>query len=331
MKTIAAQDKEPGTQQFADFFFVTNNQVMVKSAAKAYREYPTIVNRLKESGIVYENTPQCYAAMDNKFARSRVGIGESSNLAQLAMTYYWTTGDERYYDVFVIMSVLAQIIIDGCKREYEVSGVDEIKRIKKLHFMQEYQGNDFPEFMLNTRKIATTKNGKPRNYEDIKIDRKKLRDRINEDLYCPMNVLIHDLEDIKSMKHIVLIPTKNFFVKLNGKANNKQMGKIASMVEQYAYEVYLAVSSDDEEEWKEAYRLTDELIENINRIRISNKKTINRLIEIALGFTNRQKSLALLKMMYKTNKKVFLESFKTKKSEFFSDDPQKSQKISTKN
>ena len=53
--------------------------------------------------------------MDNKFAKSRIGIGESSNLAQLAMTYYWTNPSRELYDNFVILSVLAQVIIDGCK------------------------------------------------------------------------------------------------------------------------------------------------------------------------------------------------------------------------
>ena len=45
--------------------------------------------------------------MDNKFAKSRLGIGWSSNLAQLAMSYYWTERDEDLYNNFVILSVVA--------------------------------------------------------------------------------------------------------------------------------------------------------------------------------------------------------------------------------
>ena len=72
--------------------------------------------------------------MDNKFALSRRGIGESSNLAQLALTYYWTSPNRELHDNFVILSVLAQVIIDGCKREYEVDALSEIERIKNaLH------------------------------------------------------------------------------------------------------------------------------------------------------------------------------------------------------
>ena len=67
---------------------------MVKCAKRCYDEFPTIVNQLKESSITYENTKFAYSQMDNKFAKSRLGIGWSSNLAQLAMSYYWTEQDE---------------------------------------------------------------------------------------------------------------------------------------------------------------------------------------------------------------------------------------------
>ena len=69
---------------------VTNQKEIVKCAKICYEQYPTIVNALKESSIVYGNSKSDYAIMDNKFSSSKMGIGWSSNLAQLAMTYYWT-------------------------------------------------------------------------------------------------------------------------------------------------------------------------------------------------------------------------------------------------
>ena len=77
------------------------------------------MNDLQESGIYYNNTPKDYAKMDNTLANSKLGIGWSSNLAQLALSYYYTKIYEGYnedtdldtkqlYDVFVILSVLAQ-------------------------------------------------------------------------------------------------------------------------------------------------------------------------------------------------------------------------------
>lgn len=89
---------------------------MVKCAAYCYEHYPTIVNDLKESGVVYKNNKSEYARMDNTFSKSRIGIGYSSNLAQLAMTYYWSELQsdnpdskrlDELSDNFVILSVLA--------------------------------------------------------------------------------------------------------------------------------------------------------------------------------------------------------------------------------
>lgn len=179
--------------------------------------------------------------------------------------------------------------------------------------MRSYQGCDFPEFMLNTRKVPLTKNGKFRDYDDVKKDKAKLRSRINDDLYCPMNVLIHDLENIKSMKHIMQIPVKNFFVKVEGKANNKQMGKIASLVEAYAYDMFFCLRDCDDDKLTLASSLTDELIDKIHKIKITNRKTINRLIEIALGLTSRPKQINMLKILYLSDKKKFLENFTSEK------------------
>lgn len=138
------QDRMNGEDFDSDFNLVTDQGVMVDYAAICYKEYYTIVNNLKESGITYSNTKTDYAKMDNKFSKSRMGIGYSSNLAQLAMTYYWTELQkenpnkiklQKLYDNFVVLSVLAQVVIDGCKREYEIDATKEIDRISKMECM----------------------------------------------------------------------------------------------------------------------------------------------------------------------------------------------------
>ena len=68
------QDRMNGEDFDSDFNLVTNNPVMVKYAEICYRDFPTIVNALKESGITYKNTMLEYARMDNKFSKSRIGI-----------------------------------------------------------------------------------------------------------------------------------------------------------------------------------------------------------------------------------------------------------------
>jgi len=88
---------------------------MVKGSKIAYRDFPTVVNAIPESGLTYDNTPDSYALMDNRFAKSQRAIGESSNLAMLAVTYYLTNianninneQTKQLYDISVILAVLA--------------------------------------------------------------------------------------------------------------------------------------------------------------------------------------------------------------------------------
>lgn len=320
------QDRANGCDFDSDFFFVTNNDVMVRSAQIAYKKYPTIVNKLKESGLTYKNTLKEYARMDNKFAKSRIGIGESSNLAQLAMTYYWTEPTKELYDNFVILSVLAQVIIDGCKREYEIDALDEIKRIKRMECMNRYReyvdedGNtkkqkiDFPEFMRFTRTISYTKNGKELERSEIDKQVNKLNSRISSYYICPMNALQIVLNEIKPISSKNSIPTKEFIVKVSGKANQRQMDKIII----YAKELELLskdnMSDDDIIAYTQRF---DEILKELRKMKITNPKTMSRLIEIALD-TNRigQKkgcsryTRNLLNLLYRMDKDAFLQNFR---------------------
>ncbi len=320
------QDRANGCDFDSDFFFVTNNDVMVRSAQIAYKKYPTIVNKLKESGLTYKNTLKEYARMDNKFAKSRIGIGESSNLAQLAMTYYWTEPTKELYDNFVILSVLAQVIIDGCKREYEVDALDEIKRIKRMECMNRYReyvdedGNtkkqkiDFPEFMRFTRTISYTKNGKELERSEIDKQVNKLNSRISSYYICPMNALQIVLNEIKPISSKNSIPTKEFIVKVSGKANQKQMDKIMN----YAKELELLSKDDMSDDDILAYtQRFDEILKDLRKMKIKNPKTMNRLIEIALNTSNMGKSKVytrytrnLLNLLYRMDKDAFLQNFR---------------------
>jgi hypothetical protein len=84
------QSRMNGEDFDSDFNFVSNHPTLVKAAKICYEEYPTIVNSLEESGLAYNNTMADYARMDNMMAHSQLGIGWSSNAAQLCMSYFWT-------------------------------------------------------------------------------------------------------------------------------------------------------------------------------------------------------------------------------------------------
>lgn len=329
------QDRANGCDFDSDFFFTTNHPVMVKCARKAYEEYPTIVNKLKESGITYENTMLAYAEMDNKFAKSRLGIGESSNLAQLAMTYYWTQESKDLYDNFVILSVLAQVIIDGCKREYEVDGVTEIERIKKLDCMQrsktitDKKGKtkkvlcDYPLFMKYTKDIQYTKNGKERPYEEIKEEKDRLRKRIDRSLVCPMNWLQEVLDGIISTASTTTTPTEKFFIKVLGRTDSRKLSKIRELVEEYAkFEKHWLQVNEDEEDanFSELCDYFNNVIKECEKITSTNAITMNRLIETALGIdkvgnrysiSGKQTNYTrkILNILYRVNKDKFLNNF----------------------
>lgn len=55
----------------------------------------------------YGKTPQDYAKADISITSGNRVIGESSNLAQLALSYSYTMPDQKYKDLVCILSVLA--------------------------------------------------------------------------------------------------------------------------------------------------------------------------------------------------------------------------------
>lgn len=263
------------------------------------------------------------------------GIGWSSNLAQLAMTYYWSemAKDEpneallkEYYDYFVILSVLAQLIIDSCKKTFEIDGNDEIKRISKLPCMSMVKNGvkcDFPAFMKYTREIKYTKDGKDLPYDVISKNKHKLNRRINYDLQCPMNWLEEWLDKIQNISSTNTVPTKEFFIKMQGEANRRQMSKIQNLAEVYDKWIkYYAVNyHKGEDTFTTMVDLSNDIVEKMSKIKIGNVTTINRLIEIALGLSDEigasssrqydptKYTRKILNLLYKYDKTKFLSSF----------------------
>lgn len=321
--------------------FVTNQEQIVESARRCYQDFPTIVNDLKESGVTYDNTPADYAQMDNMMSRSQLGIGWSSNAAQLCMSYYWTElakekRDEEllkaYYDNFIILSVLAQVIIDGCKRVYEIDGLDEIKRIMDEPWMRrEYvdakgkvHKKDFPMFMKYTRTVPHTKNGEELPYDIVKGNKEKIKNRIDESITCPMNWLQEYLDKIQGTPTTNSTPTEDFFIVMDGSVNSHTSKKIIDIIVNYSNSIKREMtSSDSSEELVEAMvREMDNTINKLKHIKIKNLKTINKIIETALDLNgavysvnkayqrnNVKYSRQILNCLYRMDKEVFLSNF----------------------
>lgn len=315
----------------SDFNFVTNQPQMVEAARVAYKEFPTVVNEIPESGISYDNNLTEYAKMDIKMQSAQKAIGGSSDTAQLAQSYYWSNvnhgiadeNTQQYYENTVILAVCAQLAIDGCKKVFAVDVNDDIKRIRSQECMK--KSKDYPAFMKWTHDIPITKNGKERAQEEIKRDKNRIKQRIDSTIICPMNWLQDCLDKIQGIDKAEYIPTSDYFIKMPGTADNRQMSKIRKIIEDYdGYTKRIMLLLQDNPDEQDYYDLlflkTDEVLEKISKIKLS-RLTMNRLLGSVLGvdwgvknaFKYKQASKYIRKtmnMLYRINKKTFLNNFK---------------------
>ena len=315
----------------SDFNFVTNQPQMVEAARVAYKEFPTVVNEIPESGISYDNNLTEYAKMDIKMQSAQKAIGGSSDTAQLAQSYYWSNvnhgiadeNTQQYYENTVILAVCAQLAIDGCKKVFAVDVNDDIKRIRSQECMK--KNKDYPAFMKWTHDIPVTKNGKERPQEEIKREKNRIKQRIDNDIICPMNWLQDCLDKIQGADKTSYTETSEYYLKIPGEANRKQMSKIRRIIEEYdgytkRMMLLLQDSPDEEDYYDLLFIKTDEVIEKISKLKLS-RLTMNRLLGSVLGidwgvnnaYRYKEASKYIRKtmnMLYRVNKKMFLDNFK---------------------
>ena len=227
-------------------------------------------------------------------------------------------------------------VILRSKREYEIDGNKEIDRISKMDCMTikrqcghtssgkpKFIKYDFPEFMRYTREIKYTKDGKDLPEEDVETSKSKLKNRINPELVCPMNWLEYWLDNIQKIPTTNAVPVSNFFIKMSGKANYKQITKIMSLVEEYdKYVKHLKCRDDiDSDEYNQLLlEKSRGVFDEISKVKINNLITINRLVETALSLKMKSSSKSgidkgcrysrkILNLLFKTNRSKFLSNF----------------------
>lgn len=180
------QSRGNGLDEDSDFFYVTNNSVCVEASVEA-QKFNTIENCIDKTGQTYDNTMLDLATIDNRLAKSKYSIGLSSNLAILAMSWYWGSPSQELKDTVCICSVLAQCSIDNSKRAYAVNLEKEIARISKLDCMQ-IKINSKKEMVFvkpsatekETKEFRKLKLAKPYFWKFIKTIKEKQAKVINE-------------------------------------------------------------------------------------------------------------------------------------------------------
>ena len=242
--------------------------------------------------------------VDNKLAASQTDIGESSNLAQLCLSYSYNFKDQKYEDAVNILACVAQISIDSSKRRFCIDVEDEIKRIKRL---VDIKSNGYPLFWLNIRRGFN-------------------KNLINSKIKCPMNILYgYGLPKLQTKTQT--IPFADFFVPHKAPADKRMAKKVEEFIQKYSIKLgeYYATEDDSYSEYLLLRNDYDELIDDIRRISLSKNSVglVSWLINRAFMVTphinskcdcistklNKNKSL-LLKVLYDVNPKIFLSCFR---------------------
>lgn len=248
-----------------------------------------------------------YSNIDNNLAAAQLAIGESSNLAQICLTYTYNFDDKKYIDYVCILSVLAQVAIDNAKRRFDIDLTSEIKRIKNDMNIKE---NGYPKFWSIIRKGFN-------------------KSRINEDLVCPMNY-IFDIKVKDTRQRVGTLPMSDFFVKFEMDEDRRKSKKVEELIQKYSLDLYNYNINDDEDDYDNYLLLRsdfEKLIKDIRSIYISKNYLgmMSWLIDRAFMITpnirsnnasilstiNTNRSL-LLKTLYDVNNDAFLKCFSKK-------------------
>lgn len=264
----------------------------------------------------YDNTPLNFAQIDNLIAAGQLAIGESSNLAQTALTYGYSFGEKKYDKYISVLSVLAQVAIDSAKRLFDIDITAEIARIKAELNVKE---NGYPAYW----KIIATNTKKRKELNGGHIDEK-----INYALHCPMNH-VYRMTAGKYMPDTPTLPIKNFYKQYTLDMHRDVSRRIEKLITKYSLDLmeYTLDESDDDETYLLLREDFDELIVDIREAVIPSKYVglfswlINRAFVITPGAKQNKGALKttisknkplLLKVLYDANPEALLKCFSAK-------------------
>ena len=311
------QSRLNGQDLDTDSIYTTNQKNIVELAKKAYKECPTIINDIKYGINEYDKTMKSYSKMDSNISAAQYSIGSASNMAQLALSYWFDGGceDKELEDVFIICSVLAQVAIDSCKRSFEIKVGSELARIEKMQCME--HDPRYPVFYADVQKYNNKRK------KDNKLEIKKSDVGF---FNCPMDLLYQIIEDeiIDLRKHKELnIKTyregeygvKSIFEYKADKVNvdRKQYKKVVDIVKEYDMRIS-SLNREGNTYHNERLNEFEVCMDKLKNLTINNN-TMYTLIAYAFKPGNEDMRDSMLTVLYDKNKKAFLNCFKkTEKS-----------------
>lgn len=308
------QSRLNGQDLDTDSIYATNQADIVALAKKAYKEYPTIINGIKQIGTSeYKKDMESYARMDNDISAAQYAIGYSSNIAQLALSYYYDGEykDQELEDVFIICSVLAQVAIDSAKRNFEIKVTPELKRVRELDCMN--RSPKYPRFYAEVQKLKNRKKAESKRMEIKAEDIGKFN--------CPMDILYRIVDEgvIDLRKHkeeISMNMNLNVVFEYDSKKykgrDRKQHLEIISIVEKC--DDAIKKLNRDAEDYSECRRR--EFDKCLKKVRKKTIKECTMYALIAYAFkTGGSMCDRLLTVLYDLQPEGFLKCFKGKNAQ----------------
>jgi len=327
------QSKNNGSDMDSDSIYTTNQKDIVNHAKYCVEHYPTIENNIPKEANHYDNTMLDRAIVDNKLAAANLAIGESSNLAQLCLTYTYNFDDIKYYHYACILSVLAQVAIDNAKRSFDIDLNKEIKAIKEdmniSHKEKKPDGkgthtvmdNGYPVFFSSIKKFNEVKSMKLKG-NDLKKVNRKYKNLTNYELDCPMNYLA-DVKFREFHSEESILPMDYFFVSYHRGESKKKCKNVEDIIKEYSLELHNHNILNEEEDLLERSDFED-LVDKIKSNHISGNYLglfswlLNRAFKITPNMKgkkdkvnttlNKNKSL-LIAALYASNKDSLLKCF----------------------
>lgn len=315
------QDRNNGADQDSDSVYTTNQHNIVEYAKYCYKHFPTIVNNIPKEKNIYNSSPLSFAIVDNNLAAANMAIGESSNLAQIALSYSSTFDNSKYLDYVCILAVLAQCAIDNAKRSFDIDLNAEISRIKND---MDLKTNGYPEFFIKILRMNRKKDEMKLSREEKEELDKKYEEMTNKDLKCPMNYLNSYDFRVGTRSSKKTLDMSEFFVKFELEESRRKSKKVEDLIQKYSIDLFNANTGGDEEDYLLLREDFDQLIQDIKSTYISKSylglmswlidrafcitASARRNIKTSSSTLHKNKAV-LLKTLYEVNKDNLLLCF----------------------
>jgi hypothetical protein len=289
------QQRASGQDQDGDAELITDNALISKYAKQCYQQYPTILNDIQPSTKKYTNNALSLAEIDTTLADSQMLIGQSSNLAQIALSYYWSNPSDKLKDDFIILSVLAQLCIDSAKKNYNI---DLVKEVVKFNFSAELKNaekgkkmNRYPSFFQYSEDVG-----------------KKSKKKIRNDIQCPMNYLESVFENIPVAPYRKCNGYKEYLShkECSDAVNNKQVHALYLTAHDAVVDEIIELL-EEQPDALVLYQIQRDAVQYIKKQKI-NYNTMQKMIKSAFQ-TKMDCRTEMLLLLYHSHKDEFLNCF----------------------